>query len=79
MITKYIAKALERAAYQPIEHDCYCATVRGLRGVLATGQSVEQCRQNLAEVIEEWLLVRVAQNLRIPTLGGVTIRVRRAS
>ncbi len=79
MITKYIAKALERAAYEPIEHGSYCATVRGLRGVLATGPSVEECRQNLAEVVEEWLLVRVAKHLPIPTLGGVTIRVRRAS
>jgi predicted RNase H-like HicB family nuclease len=79
MITKYVAKALERAAYQPIEDGSYCATVRGLRGVLATGTSVEECRQNLAEVVEAWLLVRVAQHLPIPTLGGVTIRVRRAS
>jgi predicted RNase H-like HicB family nuclease len=79
MITKYIAKALARAVYEPIEKGAFGATVRGLRGVLATGFSVEQCRQNLAEVVEEWLLVRVAQHLPIPRLGGVTVRIRRAS
>jgi predicted RNase H-like HicB family nuclease len=78
MTTKYIAKALERAVYEKIEGEEYCATVRGLRGVIATGNSYEVCRSNLAEVVEEWLLVRVAQQLPVPKLGGVTIRVRRA-
>ncbi len=78
MITKYVAKALVRAVYERVDGDDYCATVRGLRGVIATGSSFEVCRQNLAEVVEEWLLVRVAQHLPIPKLGGVAIRVRRA-
>jgi len=78
MITKYIAKALERAVYDKIDGGDYCVTVRGLRGVIATGNSVESCRRNLAEVVEAWLLVRVAQRLPIPKLGGVVIRVRRA-
>ena len=79
MISKYIAKALERAVYEPIENGEFCATVRGLRGVLATGDSIEDCRQNLAEVVEEWVLMRVSQHLVIPKLGGISIRVRRAS
>jgi predicted RNase H-like HicB family nuclease len=57
----------------------YCATVPGLRGVLATGRSVEDCRRNLANVVEEWILVRVARGLSVPRLRRITIRVRRAS
>ena len=34
MITKYLEEALKRASYQPLEGGGYCATVRGLRGVL---------------------------------------------
>ena len=77
MITKYITKALERAVYDKIDGGDYCVTVRGLRGVIATGNCVESCRRNLVEVVEEWLLVRVSQHLRIPKLDGVVIRVRR--
>ena len=33
----------------------------------------------LAEVIEEWLLVRVARGLAVPSLDGITVKVRRAS
>jgi hypothetical protein len=39
---------------------------------------VEECRNELAEVIEEWVLVRVARGLGVPRLGRVSIRVRRA-
>jgi predicted RNase H-like HicB family nuclease len=77
MITKYIARAFERAVYSRVDGGRYCASVRGLRGVLATGASIEACRRELAEVIEAWILVRVARHLPVPRLGGITIAVRR--
>jgi predicted RNase H-like HicB family nuclease len=79
MISKYIDKALERAHYEVLEDGSYCATVPGLRGVIALGGGVEECRRELAEVVEEWILVRVARGLDVPRLGGVAIKVRRAS
>lgn len=79
MITKYLAKALERARYELLEDGQFCATVPGLRGVIAVGRNVEECRRQLAEVVEEWVLVRVARGLGVPRLGGVSIKVRRAS
>lgn len=79
MITKYIDHALARARYERLEDGCFCATVSGLRGVMALGRNVEQCRKQLAEVVEEWILVRVARGLEVPKLGGVSVRVRRVS
>jgi predicted RNase H-like HicB family nuclease len=79
MISRYIEQALVRARYEQLEAGTYCATVPGLRGVLATGRSVEDCRRNLADVVEEWILVRVARSLAVPRVGRITIRVRRAS
>ncbi|MEQ1894589.1 MAG: type II toxin-antitoxin system HicB family antitoxin [Planctomycetota bacterium] len=79
MITRYIEKALGRARYEALEDGSYCATVRGLKGVVALGRTVEECRRELADVIEAWILVRVAQGLSVPPLGGVTIKIKRAS
>jgi predicted RNase H-like HicB family nuclease len=47
--------------------------------VIATAATLEGCRDALAEVIEEWILVRVARGLDIPALGGARVQVRRAS
>ena len=79
MITRYVARALERAHYRVLDDGTFAATVRGLRGVIATGATLEACRGDLTEVIEEWVLVRVARGLAIPALDGATIKVRRAS
>jgi len=37
------------------------------------------CRAQLVEVVEEWVLGRVARGLPVPRLGKAQIRVRRAS
>lgn len=79
MITRYIERALERARYELLPDGTFAATVRGLRGVVATGTTLEGCRRDLAEVVEEWLLVRVARGLAIPSLDGATVKVRKAS
>ena len=75
MITRYLDRALKRARYRQVDGAIFCATISGLRGVIATGPSLEVCRDQLAEVVEEWVLVRVARGLGVPALGGVRVEV----
>jgi len=79
MISHYVNRALDRAQYRLLTDGTFAATVRGLRGVIATGDTLEACRRDLVETVEEWLLVRVSRGLSIPSLDGATIKVRRAS
>ena len=55
MISQYVASALERAQYRSIDNGTFAATVRGLKGVVATGATLEACRRELTEVVEEWV------------------------
>ena len=52
MFTEYIQAALKHAKYEMLEDDTYMATVDGLRGVIAVGDTIEDCRQDLIEVVE---------------------------
>ena len=79
MILAYVEQALDRAEYDELEDGTYVAEVAGLRGVIGTGSTREACTANLAEVVEEWVLVRVAQGLSVPPLGGITVAVKHAS
>ena len=79
MIQGYLQKAAARAHYEQLEDGSWCAQVRGLKGVVAIGRSLEACRSQLLEFVEEWVLVRVSRNLPVPRLDGVSIRVREAS
>jgi len=78
MIRRYLDAALSRARYTELEDGSYGAEVRGLRGVIATGSTLEACRKELEEVVEEWVLVRVAKGLDVPALGTAKIRIRKA-
>lgn len=76
MLLRYIQTALEQAHYEIIEdEEPYYGEVPGLEGVWATGPTLERCRNNLAEAIEDWLLFSIAKGLAIPTLGNVSIHL----
>ena len=75
MITEYIAAALSRAKYEMIEDDePYYGEVPELEGVWASGKTLEECRRNLAEVIDGWLVIRLKKGLPIPPLGKHRIK-----
>jgi predicted RNase H-like HicB family nuclease len=69
MFLEYVAMALEKAQYKVIEDEYpYFAEVPELEGVWATGKSIEDCRRELIEVIEEWIVARLQRGLSVPSL-----------
>jgi len=78
MIRQYLEAALGRARYDKLEDGTFYAEVPRLRGVIAVGQTLEECRNQLAEVVEEWVLVRVARGLSVPPLGKIEVKVSKA-
>ena len=76
MLVKYIQAALDSAHYEIIEdEEPYYGEVSSLKGVWATGRTLEECRQGLAEAIEDWVLFSIAQGMPIPPLGDASIRL----
>jgi predicted RNase H-like HicB family nuclease len=75
MLTEYIDEALKRARYEMIEDDePFYGEVQELKGVWATGKTLEECRSTLKEVIEGWILLSIKKGFPIPTLGNTVIR-----
>jgi hypothetical protein len=38
--------------------------------VIATASPLESCRDQLSEVVEEWVLVRISRGLPVPALAA---------
>ena len=69
MFAEYIQAALRRAEYKGlIEDGTYMATVEGLRGVIAIGDTIEECRQDLIEVIDGWVALRLKMGDSVPSI-----------
>ncbi len=66
MINEFIAKKLKFARYKLLKDGSYFADIPGLSGVWANGRSVESCRKELREVLEDWLLLKVQDREVVP-------------
>ena len=63
----YIRAALHRARYEILLDDGICyGEIPGFDGVYANADTLEACRGELEEVLEEWILFRVSRNLLLP-------------
>ena len=74
MLIEYIQSALEKAKYEIInDEEPYYGEIPEIKGVWATGTTLEECRKKLAEVIEGWIIIRLKRGLPIPSIGGYNI------
>lgn len=77
MIQHYLQKAMETAHYELLENnEGFYAEIPNAPGVWSTGNTLEACRQELLEVLEEWVIVGVAMGHDLPEFEGVTIKVQ---
>lgn len=75
MLTTYVEAAMQRARYELIDNpEPYYGEVPELEGVWATGVTLEACRANLVEAVEDWMLLSIARGIPVPPLGDVAIR-----
>ncbi len=76
MLTDYINKAMEKAHYELIkDEEPFYGEIQELEGVWATGCTLEQCRNDLNQAVEDWLLFSVAKGIPIPVIEGCKITI----
>ncbi len=76
MLTEYLAAAMRQARYEILPDDgTFYGEVPGFDGVYANATTLEACRDELREVLEEWLVLRLSRGLAIPAAGGITLAI----
>ncbi len=76
MIFDYCQRALERAEYKKLEDGSWFAEIPGFRGVWANAKTVEECRQELITVLEEWLILKLRDKDQIPEVDGLRLEIK---
>jgi len=59
MLSEFILKKLKTARYKLLKDGSYFGQIPGLRGVWASAKNLEDCREELQEVLEDWLLLKL--------------------
>jgi predicted RNase H-like HicB family nuclease len=77
MLLEYVQAALSHARYEILPDDgTYYGEIPVCNGVLGNAATLEECRRELQEVLEEWILFRVSRQLPLPTIDGIELSVK---
>jgi predicted RNase H-like HicB family nuclease len=77
MLTQYIDSAMKRAHYEILEDDkSYYGEVKECEGVYANASTLEDCRKELEQTLEDWILFRVSEKLDLPKLDGIDLSIK---
>ncbi len=74
MLSQYIQAAMRQAKYEILSDDgSFYGEIPGLQGVWGNAETLEDCQDELAEVLEEWILFRLSDNLPLPVANGLKL------
>lgn len=71
MLTEYIKAAMRNARYEILPDDkSYYGEIPGFDGVYANSKTLEDCRDELEEILEEWIFLKISRNLSLPSVNS---------
>jgi predicted RNase H-like HicB family nuclease len=77
MLTSYLRAAMGKAKYEILEDDdTFYGEIPGFEGVYSNAENLEECRDELGEVLEQWILFRVSRNLPLPVVDGIELAIK---
>jgi len=80
MLTQYIQGAMRQAKYEILSDDkSYYGEIPGFQGVYANAETLEECREQLAEVLEGWILFRISRNHSLPVVNGLSLAIEKVA
>ena len=79
MLMKYIQATMRKAKYEILTDDnTFYGEIPGFEGVYANSTTLEECREELEEVLEEWILFRISHSLPLPVVEGIELKIKEA-
>lgn len=68
---------MRKAHYELLPDDkLYYGEIPGFDGVYATAQNLEECRDELLSVLEDWLLLSIHKNLPVPIMDNISLEIK---
>jgi len=68
---------MHRARYEILPNDgSFYGEIDGFQGVWANADTLEACRDELEEVLEEWIVLRQSRQLALPVVDEHELSIR---
>lgn len=70
MFAEYLQAAMDHAVYEQFEDGTYFGSIPGFQGVYANEATLEATRKELLSVLEDWVLMGIADHEELPEVDG---------
>ena len=68
---------MRKASYEILPDDgTFYGEIPGFDGVYANADTLERYREELEEILEEWILLRVFKHLPLPAVDGIDLTIK---
>lgn len=76
MLTNYVRAAMNKAHYEILPDDgTFYGEIPGFDGVWANADTLEECRDELIEVLEEWIMLGISLHQPLPAVDGFKLNI----
>jgi len=75
MLIDYIRVAMRRASYEVLSDGTFYGEIKSFQGVYANASTLEECREQLQEVLEGWIILGLRRGHELPVVEGIALSV----
>ena len=68
---------MHRAKYEILPDDgSFYGCIPGFEGLYANADTLEECREELAETLEGWILLGISEHHSLPVVDGIDLAIK---
>ncbi|MGI8556459.1 MAG: type II toxin-antitoxin system HicB family antitoxin [Pyrinomonadaceae bacterium] len=73
ILSEYLEKSLAQAEYDKLEGGSFSGRIPNFKGVIAFGETLRNCENNLRSTLEDWLFVGLKLGHQLPVVGKIDL------
>lgn len=73
ILSEYMEQAMAEAVYDKLEDGTYAGRIPPCPGVIAFGNTLRECADNLRSTLEDWILLGLKLGHSLPVIAGIDL------
>lgn len=73
ILSEYVEQVLAQAVYDKLEDGTFAGRIPPCKGVIAFGNTLRECEEELHSTLEDWILVGLKLGHPLPFIGGMDL------
>ena len=73
ILSEYFQHALSGAVYDKLEDGSFSGRIPACKGVVAFGETLKKCQDELQSVLEDWILVGLKLGHTLPVISDIDL------